>query len=161
MDAAETDGQPTCDGVGDNADLDDDNDGVADVHDQLPNDPTETVDTDGDGVGDNADLDDDNDGTLDADDWAPTDPMVQNPPAPTHEDVTIVLALGSAEQAALKAQLKDHGDSETLTVPANGTATRARRGVLLHERLSLRAHAYQQRRDDRGECEHPEACGRR
>ena len=113
------------DGVGDNADLDDDNDGVADVHDQMPNDPTETVDSDGDGVGDNADRDDDNDGTLDADDWAPKDPMVQNPPAPTQEDVTIVLALGSAEQAALRVHLKDHGDSETLTVPADGTATRA------------------------------------
>ena len=112
------------DGVGDNADLDDDNDGVADVHDQLPNDPTETVDSDGDGVGDNADLDDDNDGVLDADDWAPKDPMVQNPPAPTHEDVTMSVALGATEQGRLRAVLPDSGTSDTVTIPAGGTATR-------------------------------------
>lgn len=43
------------DAVGDNADLDDDNDGVLDVDDLFPYDPNEWIDSDGDGVGDNED----------------------------------------------------------------------------------------------------------
>lgn len=62
------------DGTPDVTDTDDDNDGVQDVDDAFPLDPTETVDTDGDGVGDNADTDDDNDGVPDADDAFPLDP---------------------------------------------------------------------------------------
>jgi subtilisin family serine protease len=72
LDAAETldtDG----DGTGNNADLDDDNDGVNDVDDAFPLDATETLDTDGDGTGNNADLDDDNDGVNDVDDAFPLD----------------------------------------------------------------------------------------
>ncbi len=49
-----------------------DRDGVVDTIDAFPNDPTETIDTDGDGIGDNADPDDDNDGILDAQDPTPT-----------------------------------------------------------------------------------------
>ncbi|MDC1391773.1 M64 family metallo-endopeptidase [Flavobacteriaceae bacterium] len=45
--------------------IDEDNDGVNDVYDAFPLDPTESVDTDGDGIGDNADIDDDNDGLAD------------------------------------------------------------------------------------------------
>ena len=37
-----------------------------DGEDDLPQDPTETVDTDGDGIGDNTDTDDDGDGIEDA-----------------------------------------------------------------------------------------------
>ena len=68
-----------------NADNDDDGDGVADSQDDAPLDPTndtdgdgvannsdafpldntETTDTDGDGIGNNADPDDDNDGVED------------------------------------------------------------------------------------------------
>ena len=44
------------DGIIDGDDGDDDNDGVTDVMDAFPVDPTETQDADGDGVGDNADL---------------------------------------------------------------------------------------------------------
>ena len=44
---------------------DTDGDGVLDTQDDLPNDPTETVDTDMDGTGNNADADDDNDGMPD------------------------------------------------------------------------------------------------
>ena len=55
-------------------DEDSDNDGVADLDDELPLDPTETVDTDNDGVGNNADDDDDNDGVEDAVDAFPLDP---------------------------------------------------------------------------------------
>ena len=56
------------DGIGNNADTDDDNDGVPDISDAFPLDVSESVDTDGDGVGDNADIfplsdnDSDNDG---------------------------------------------------------------------------------------------------
>lgn len=62
------------DGVPDAEDTDDDNDGVLDVNDAFPLDPTESVDTDGDGIGDNADLDDDNDGVNDSEDVFPLDP---------------------------------------------------------------------------------------
>jgi hypothetical protein len=44
------------DGIGNNADIDDDNDGVIDVADAFPLDDSEALDTDGDGVGDNADI---------------------------------------------------------------------------------------------------------
>jgi len=42
-----------------------DNDGVPDIDDVFPTDPTESVDTDGDGTGNNADSDDDGDGMSD------------------------------------------------------------------------------------------------
>jgi len=54
------------DGVGNNADTDDDNDGVADTLDAFPLDANEALDSDGDGVGNNADSDDDNDGIMDS-----------------------------------------------------------------------------------------------
>ena len=62
-------------------DLDDDNDGVIDINDAFPLDPTEDTDTDGDGVGDNADDDADGDGftntmdsfPLDSSEWLDTD----------------------------------------------------------------------------------------
>jgi hypothetical protein len=62
------------DGIGDNADPDDDNDGVDDVDDAFPYDPTESLDTDADGIGNNADTDDDNDGVPDDMDFYPLDP---------------------------------------------------------------------------------------
>ena len=45
--------------IRDNADIDDDNDGVDDT--DLPLNELEQIDSDGDGIGDYADLDDDND----------------------------------------------------------------------------------------------------
>ena len=66
------------DGFGDNADLDDDNDGVDDGDDLFPFDELEQNDSDGDGVGDNADLDDDNDGYQDDDDAFPMDSNEHN-----------------------------------------------------------------------------------
>ena len=62
---------------------DSDGDGVPDVEDAFPNDPTETADSDGDGVGDNADAfpndpaettDSDGDGVGDNSDAFPNDP---------------------------------------------------------------------------------------
>ena len=50
------------DAFGDNADIDDDNDGWNDTDDKFPLDSSEWLDTDNDGTGNNADTDDDNDG---------------------------------------------------------------------------------------------------
>ncbi|MFN3236649.1 MAG: thrombospondin type 3 repeat-containing protein [Pseudomonadales bacterium] len=50
-----------------------DGDGTPDVRDAFPNDPDETVDSDGDGTGNNADEDDDGDGTADIADAFPLD----------------------------------------------------------------------------------------
>ncbi len=62
------------DGIPDDWDDDDDNDGVIDINDAFPFDSTEWEDSDGDGTGNNADADDDNDGTLDVYDDLPLDP---------------------------------------------------------------------------------------
>ena len=43
-----------------------DGDGISDANDDFPNDPSETVDTDGDNLGDNQDSDDDGDGVDDS-----------------------------------------------------------------------------------------------
>ncbi len=47
------------------AQIDSDGDGVTDLFDDLPDDPTEQLDTDQDGIGNKQDLDDDNDGLSD------------------------------------------------------------------------------------------------
>jgi len=62
------------DGIGNNADLDDDGDMWPDAHpDWAPLDSTEWIDSDGDGIGNTADSDDDNDGTPDESDAYPYD----------------------------------------------------------------------------------------
>lgn len=61
------------DGIPNESDSDDDNDGIADAYDAFPLDANEGVDTDGDGIGDNRDRDDDNDLILDVDDKFPLD----------------------------------------------------------------------------------------
>ena len=58
------------DGVGDNADTDDDGDSSPDVSDAFPYDINEWIDTDGDGIGNNADDDDDGDTYSDEDEDA-------------------------------------------------------------------------------------------
>lgn len=56
-----------------------DGDGVPDFRDSFPDDPLESVDTDGDGIGNNADSDDDNDGYSDATEIsAGSDPLDAN-----------------------------------------------------------------------------------
>ena len=64
------------DGVRDELDDDDDNDGILDVNDDFPLDPSETSDTDGDTVGDNADqcADTPAEATVGADGCAVVDP---------------------------------------------------------------------------------------
>ena len=61
------------DGIANETDADDDNDGVADIYDAFPLNASETVDTDGDGIGNNLDYDDDNDLINDVDDKFPLD----------------------------------------------------------------------------------------
>ena len=63
------------DGLGDNTDTDDDNDGTLDTDDAFPLDPSEDADTDGDGVGDNADDDADGDGEVDNETPQSTGPL--------------------------------------------------------------------------------------
>lgn len=66
-------------GVRTGAPPDFDQDGVSDEEDEFPDDPAESVDTDGDGAGNNADPDDDNDGLPDA--WEISfglDPLVES-----------------------------------------------------------------------------------
>ncbi len=65
---------PTGGGMVNTGAMDDDNDGVSNANDAFPQDPDESVDTDGDGTGNNADTDDDNDGASDTDDAFPQDP---------------------------------------------------------------------------------------
>lgn len=63
---------------------DTDGDGAPDLNDAFPNDPNETIDTDGDGIGDNADLEDDADGLPDDNDENPLD--TDNDGLPNAED---------------------------------------------------------------------------
>jgi len=71
----------------DNSGLDTDSDGVLDINDVFPNDPTETLDSDGDGIGNNAEVangtdpyneDTDGDGVNDNLDPYPTDPTMDD-----------------------------------------------------------------------------------
>ena len=65
-----------CDGIADANDKDIDGDGVNNIDDKFPLDPTENTDTDGDGIGNNADTDDDNDGFTDVEEEdAGTNPL--------------------------------------------------------------------------------------
>ena len=61
------------DGIGNNADNDDDGDGVQDSLDKCPLDPLERLDTDNDGICDGPDLDADGDGEPDITDAFPFD----------------------------------------------------------------------------------------
>ena len=61
------------DGVPDQIDEDDDNDGVLDVNDYDPLDPEVSFDSDGDRIPDSIDNDDDNDGVNDTEDPFPND----------------------------------------------------------------------------------------
>ncbi|MGB2105691.1 MAG: hypothetical protein ACPHVV_00435 [Porticoccaceae bacterium] len=67
-------GDADFDGIRNDVDPDDDNDGVPDKKDAFPYNRKESVDTDGDGIGNNADKDDDNDGVPDKKDAFPLDP---------------------------------------------------------------------------------------
>lgn len=65
---------------------DSDADGVPDRDDAFPQDPNETLDTDGDGLGNNADPDDDNDSVPDEQDFRPLNAARTIPIAPLYPD---------------------------------------------------------------------------
>ena len=70
----------SCGGDGNSGPLpennDRDGDGIINAEDAFPDDPSESVDSDGDGIGNNADTDDDGDGALDYEDPFPLDATV-------------------------------------------------------------------------------------
>ena len=68
------DGSITVNPVSASNSIDSDADGVINIDDAFPNDPTESIDTDNDGIGNNRDTDDDNDGVEDSADAFPLDP---------------------------------------------------------------------------------------
>ncbi|MYD95051.1 MAG: hypothetical protein F4Y02_15485 [Chloroflexi bacterium] len=63
--------------------------------------------------------------SADAPPAEPPPPVTMEPDHPAHETVTVDVALGMAEQAALLMVLQDTGDSDTLTVAAGETEERA------------------------------------
>jgi len=73
---------------------DSDGDGVPDDEDAFPNDPNESVDTDGDGIGNNADPDDDNDGIPDNSDPFPLGQF--SDVSPNHWAVTFIETLADS-----------------------------------------------------------------
>ena len=74
--------------MGNNADTDDDDDGVLDVDDAFPLDSTESKDTDNDGIGNNVDTDDDDDGLSDTvEDGATGAPDTDGDGIPNREDL--------------------------------------------------------------------------
>ena len=108
------------DRIGNNADPDDDNDGLTDIEeaalgtnplvadsdgdnvndgmDAFPLDDTETTDTDGDRIGNNADLDDDNDGLTDIEEAAlGTNPLLADTDGDTVNDKMDVFPLDDSE----------------------------------------------------------------
>ena len=75
------------DGMTDDVDTDDDNDGTPDATDAFPLDDSEDTDTDGDGIGNNADEDDDGDTVPDAEEEANgTDPLLADTDEDTVDD---------------------------------------------------------------------------
>jgi len=132
-----TNGFGSCDSDGDTipdeVDTDDDNDGVDDVDDAFPVDPTETQDSDGDGVGDNTDefpnnpnewIDSDGDGVpdnsdIDLDNDGLTDPTeTVNTQPQQWESETFVIPANSGQathQVDLSALPVSIGDSLTVS----------------------------------------------
>ena len=66
--------------------IDSDEDGVDDLDDAFPSDPSEWTDTDGDGVGDNTDTDDDGDGWSDQDEDACGSQLLDSSSVPVDSD---------------------------------------------------------------------------
>ena len=112
---------PTGGGMGDG---DDDNDGVSNANDAFPQDPDESVDTDGDGIGNNADTDDDNDGVSDTDDACPLD-----------EDDTC----GQVSEPDLVVQSRSVGDTSLVVGESFGlNATVRNQGAVRADATTLR-----------------------
>ena len=104
-------------------DDDDDNDGVPDVMDAFPLDPSEQVDTDGDGIGNNADTDDDGDGTLDSNDNAPLDASSTTAPewtlAAELPNTQVISATANGASSVFSIDLDNDGDLDVLSASRN------------------------------------------
>ena len=105
---------PTGGGTVDTGDGDDDNDGVSNANDAFPQDPDESVDTDGDGIGNNADTDDDNDGVSDTDDACPLDDdvtcgQVSEPDLVVQSPSVSDSTLNAGESFTLSATVRNQG----------------------------------------------------
>lgn len=133
----------------DEMDPDDDNDGVPDMDDAAPFDPTigtqptpgplsEDQDSDNDGIPNIQDPDSDQDGIADEEDPAPLDPTPVSPPPPATDDPapaqgdpspsepeTVTYAPAPAKAAAderpLVVALPSTGNGPSSTVPSSGT----------------------------------------
>lgn len=113
--SADSDG----DGLADDIDADDDNDGHLDAEDFFPLNPVEWSDTDGDGIGNNGDSDDDGDGIFDTDDKCPLTPQdseQQAMLADGDEDDFCYQVIGSQEEwdaigGGISCQLGPPGDN--------------------------------------------------
>ena len=109
---------PTDGGMGNTGDGDDDNDGVANANDAFPQDPGESVDTDGDGTGDNADTDDDNDGVSDTDDACPLDDdvtcgQVSEPDLLVQSASASIVSPGPGDSFTFSATVRNQGAGES------------------------------------------------
>jgi len=105
-----------CDGIADANDPDKDGDGVNNIDDKFPLDPTENTDTDGDGIGNNADTDDDNDGFTDVEEKdAGTNPLDPDdfPNVPSALSLSIIHVNDA----------HSHLDSETMKLKFDGVST--------------------------------------
>ena len=98
---------------------DDDNDGVSNANDAFPQDPGESVDTDGDGIGNNADTDDDNDGVADTDDACPLDDdvtcgQVSEPDLVVQSPSVSDSTLNAGESFTLSATVRNQGAGQSV-----------------------------------------------
>ena len=109
---------PPTTGGGGMVDGDDDNDGVSNANDAFPQDPDESVDTDGDGIGNNADTDDDNDGVSDTDDACPLDSdvtcgQVSEPDLVVQSASASNVSPGPGDSFTFSATVRNHGAGES------------------------------------------------
>ena len=109
---------PPMTGGGGMVDGDDDNDGVSNANDAFPQDPDESVDTDGDGIGNNADTDDDNDGVADTDDACPLDSdvtcgQVSEPDLVVQSASVSNVSPGPGDSFTFSATVRNHGAGES------------------------------------------------
>ena len=105
-------------GGGGMVDGDDDNDGVSNANDAFPQDPGESVDTDGDGTGNNADTDDDNDGVSDTDDACPLDSdvtcgQVSEPDLLVQSASASIVSPGPGDSFTFSATVRNQGAGES------------------------------------------------
>jgi hypothetical protein len=114
------------DGIVDEVDIDDDNDGVNDLDDAFPLNASETEDTDSDGMGNNFDSDDDGDGTLDINDAFPLDSGettdTDGDGIGDNADPGVRVSAGQTIELSIIGETLTSASGETLTIQSNATA---------------------------------------